>query len=194
MKRDSPFGFWNIWFGPSFKQPASLQRGLCELCVGNKIIIFKCCFSLITDINAASQPDHRPPGGEFPPNALPTIHLSLPPFPIKPLTIQIGGSFFFFLTKRALVEDGGKRRAGAGWRYPRGDVLVFCGRSGAAVISEEFPDICVQSPSITDLGLLVNTGCRPVPEFCLDGRGMSRARPARGDHETPPSWVSLARS
>lgn len=29
----------------------------------------------------------------------------------------------------------------------------------ATVISEEFPAICVQSNSLTDLGLLVNIGC-----------------------------------
>lgn len=42
------------------------------------------------------------------------------------------------------------------------------------VISEEFPDICIQSPSIMDLGLLVNTGYRPDPGF----RPGSRDEPA----------------
>ena len=40
-----------------------------------------------------------------------------------------------------------------------GDTLMLCGLSLATVISEEFPAICVQSNSLTDLGLLVNIGC-----------------------------------
>lgn len=44
--------------------------------------------------------------------------------------------------------------ASATWRYSH--VLWL---SLANVISEEFPAICVQSNSLTDLGLLVNIGC-----------------------------------
>lgn len=78
-------------------------RGVvCALCVGNKIIIFKCCCSLVTHLNTASQPDHRPPG-EFPPNLLPTNQPTNQPL-----------NYFFFY--RCCTNVHLSKAVGAGWR------------------------------------------------------------------------------
>lgn len=132
-------------------------------CVGNKIIIFKCCSTLITHLNTASQPDHQPPG-EFPLNLLLTIHSSLPPFPLNPPPYN-SVACFTDVVQTCTCQRWWEVTVSA----QRCSPLLWLVQP--AVVSEELPHICVQSPSITDLGMLVNAGSSSDPELCPGSRG-----------------------
>lgn len=110
---------------------------LCALCVGNKIIIFKCCSSLITDLNAASRLDHRT-SGEFPLNLLPTVHSSLPPFPLNHPRYKSAACFMDVIQTCTCQRWREVMPIGAGWHYLRGDVLLFWGWSSLLLFLRNF--------------------------------------------------------
>lgn len=113
-------------------------RGVvCALCVGNKIIIFKCCSSLIADLTTASRLDHRPPG-EFPLNPLPTIHSSLPPFPLNHPRHKSVACFPDVVRTCTCQRWWEVAPIGAGWGYLRRDVLLFCGWSRPLLFLRNF--------------------------------------------------------